>query len=165
MNFRYERASSASLFKTLFLCVLVLLCVAVPVTVSRYVTSDDTQDGAGVATFRVTQTGTLTQTITNVSFGTAAWEHAYTFAIENNSEVDVVYSVNVESSGNLPLEFLWDGAVTPTPIEGKKLESGGDAASHSLIVRWVGPKDAQYSGLIDQITVTVICEQTNTAGG
>ncbi len=165
MKFRYEKASRAYLFRILLVYVLILLCIAVPITVSRYVASDNAQDQAGVAKFNVTQSGTLTQTISDVSFGGGEWEHAYTFTIENNSEVGVVYSVEVTSSGNLPLEFLWDGAETATPLEDKRLESDGDEATHSLVVRWAGPKDAKYSGLIDMITVTVTCEQSNTAGG
>jgi len=165
MRFQYHQPSRAYLLRLILIYALVLLCVAVPVTVSRYVASDDAQDQAGVAKFDITQSGTLTKTIEDLSFGGSEWEHTYTFEITNHSEVDVLYSVAVTSSGNLPLVFLWDGAATAVPLEGKKLESGSDSATHSLTVRWDGPKSAQYSGLVDRIFVTVVCEQTNTSGG
>ena len=138
----------------LSLYALVLLTVALPLTLSRYLTSGEGGDSAEVAQFDVSQSGTLTQTL-EVEFG-AVWTKSFDIVLENNGEVDVAYTVAVvRDTENLPLTFTWDG-----DVDGATLKSGEDI-TRTLTVTWSGTHDYQYSGEIDRVHVTVICEQVD----
>ena len=139
--------------KALFICILALLCLAVPVTLSRFLDGDADGDNAQVAYFEILQSGTLTKTITPV-FG-SVWTYTYDITLENNSEVDVTYTVSVvRSTENLPLSFTWsDGTNTGT------LKANGDTVTKTLTIAWDGARDVKFSGEMDPLNVTVTCEQ------
>ena len=131
---------------------LVLLCLALPLTVSRYLSEDGTGDGAEVAQFDVSQSGTLTQTVA-LEFG-EVWTRELDIVLKNQGEVDVICTVTVtRGSENLPLTFTWDG-----DVDGAELQAGETLTRH-LTVAWSGPRDYIYSGEIDRVQVTVTCEQ------
>ncbi len=142
--------------KRIFLFVLVyalvLLCLALPLTVSRYLSEDDTGDGAEVAQFDVSQSGTLTQTVA-LEFG-EVWTRELDIVLKNQGEVDVIYTVTVtRGTENLPLTFTWDGDVDDAELQ------VGETVTRRLTVAWTGPHDYIYSGEIDHVQVSVACEQ------
>ena len=152
MIFGEQISRRSYIFRVVLIYALVLLSVALPLTVSRYLSQDDGDDSAEVAQFDISQSGMLTQTI-EVEFG-EAWSKELDIVLENHGAVDVIYTVTVvRDTENLPLTLTWDGNVEEAVLK------SGAADTRILTVAWTGAHDSAYSGEIDRVRVTVVCEQ------
>ena len=155
MFWKLSRDRRFYLVRGLLICALISLCVMIPITVSRYVSQSEAQDSATVAEFDISQEGVLSKPL-NVRFG-AIKEEDYRIKLTNKSDVAVRYTVKInQETDNLPLIFIWD--------DGQGVCEGmltyGDQVTRMLTVTWdENQKDYSYSGQIDRITVSVICEQ------
>lgn len=165
----------------LLLTVMTLLVLSV--TYSRYMTRID---GKGAATVAGWSSGsTINPVDIDVSGLTPGKTQTYTFQVTNTkdgqiSDVAQDYSVTIETTNNLPLEFELSAKVNiqggtyikDTALDlssGKAKADGGSlppanavAHEYTLIVSWPGNKTAAaYAGEIDLVTLTVIAEQVN----
>lgn len=155
----------------------VLLCLALVSTYfvsdlfARYTTSDQSSDSARVAKFSIESSEILSQFI-GVSLAPGGTDER-TFTVENNSEVDVEYTVTVDNvTKNLPLKLSLE-TVAPSSstvqIDGTTATAHQNPGSHEdtykLRITW--PKDtAKYEesdaardialmGMVDHIAVVV----------
>lgn len=146
-RFKYLRA-------LLVLLLALAVCTLGEIT-ARFVSRAVGSDSASVAKFDVTVAGTMTE-----SFGISESELApgesfeKTVSVTNNSDVTMKYTVRVESTGNLPLDFSW--------TEYSKTLGVGESDSHDLTVTWrAGEKSFLYSQEVDDVRIHVTCEQVD----
>ena len=79
---------------------------------------------------------------------------AKTVSVTNNSDVTIRYTVRVESTGNLPLDFSW--------TEYSKTLGVGESDSHDLTVTWRAEETSfLYSREADDVRILVTCEQVD----
>ena len=138
----------------LILLLVLALCTLGEVT-ARFVSRAVGSDAANVAKFDVTVAGTMTE-----SFGISESELApgesfeKTVSVTNNSDVTIRYTVRVESTGNLPLDFSW--------TEYSKTLGVGESDSHDLTVTWRTEETSfLYSREVDDVRIHVTCEQVD----
>lgn len=137
---------------------------------ARYTTQASGEDSARVAIFDVTETGTLTQDINDISIapGGAA---EYEVTVTNKSEVAIKYSITaVNKYNNLPLRFQMYKKTT-SDSESKQKISGdsipaNDNTAHTYILEISWPtgteaveKSEDYSGKTDAFVITLKAEQ------
>lgn len=140
---------------------LILLCLTL-VSMSlmsgmfaRYTTKSASNDTGRIAKFRVTGNGFTDAVTFNVKMNPGDSQNK-TLSVSNGSEVAVRYTVSVENTtNNLPLE------VTGTNLTGT-LAPGADPADVTFNLEWPADKnDAAYSGMLDNIVVTVTAVQVD----
>lgn len=145
----------------------VLLCAVLITThmmsglYARYTTRATSSDSARVAKFRVTDTLTVTDSKGDVVHSFTMFEDSlipgesttYTFAVQNDSEVAVRFSVRGEASiNNLPLEMS-PVTITLAPNTSETVQ---------LFVSWPASKnDPAYGDMIELIEIFVTAEQIN----
>lgn len=132
---------------------------------ARYVARGTSGDRAMVAKFSIEQTGTIDRFIA-VDVCPDFTSQTYTIALENNSEVDVAYTVHVERmTENLPLNLTLTGSNVSEgsggiTAAGTMDANSGVTVSYGLRIAWPGSETAEaYSQEIDAIRVTVRAEQ------
>lgn len=128
---------------------------------ARYTTRATSSDSARVAKFRVTNTLTVIDSkgdevnrFTMIEDSLIPGESTtYTFAVQNDSEVAVRFSVRGEASiNNLPLEM------SPVAITLAPNKSG----SVTFVVSWpANEDDPAYGDMIELIEIFVTAEQIN----
>lgn len=128
---------------------------------ARYTTRASSADSARVAKFQVTDTLTVTDSKGDVVHSFTMFEDSlipgesttYTFAVQNDSEVAVRFSVRGEASiNNLPLEM------SPVTITLAPNTSG----SVQFVVSWpANENDPAYGDMIELIEIFVTAEQIN----
>ena len=122
---------------------------------ARYTTMANGGDGARVASFEVSTAGNLTQSF-ELEMNPQSNTQSRTITITNKSETAIKYTVKVESTGNLPLEFSW------TNQSGTITAGDTTPCTLNLNISWeTGKNSYLYSSEIDCITVTVVCEQVD----
>ena len=128
---------------------------------ARYTTDKDGSDGARVAAFNITESGTAAQDIeADVNPGESL---DYTVTVTNQSETAIHYEIAVENKyNNLPL------VCTMLDAEGNEITQGdiaaGDAKAHKYTLKITWPKDqndASYAGKTDQLVVKLNAVQTD----
>ena len=157
MTFEKRRTGRFYIFQILLIYVLIVICLAMPITVSRYISHGEGGDDAQAAVFEITQEGSLTKTLELTMGSDNVWSFEEDIRIVNGSETDIWVTVQVETvTQNLPVTFIWDD----DRVDPILLQSGGEL-SRTLEIAWDDAiaKDYTYSGEIDRISVTVICEQ------
>jgi len=130
---------------------------------ARYVSQDAASDGARVATFNVSQTGTLTQPFDIVL--DPSQTQTYQITLENKGETAVQYTMTAQNlTGNLPLYLKWTdstSAEVTDPVEGGFIANSG-SATYTLTIGWeAGDNNFLYQKEIDHIVVTVQCVQVD----
>lgn len=129
---------------------------------ARYTTRATSSDSARVAKFRVTDTLTVTDSkgdevnsFTMIEDSLIPGESTtYTFAVQNDSEVAVRFSVRGEASiNNLPLDIPDNVSVTLAP---------NTSGNVTFVVSWPANKnDPAYGDMIELIEIFVTAEQIN----
>ena len=140
---------------------LILLCLTL-VSMSlmsgmfaRYTTKSASNDTGRIAKFRVTGNGFTDAVTFNVKMNPGDSQKK-TLSVVNDSEVAVRYTVTVENAtDNLPLQ------VTGTSLTGT-LAPGAAPADVTFNLKWPADEnDAAYSGMLDNIVVTVTAVQVD----
>lgn len=135
----------------LFIAV-VLSTYALSGPLARFVSNDDADDSARVAKYSVTTTGTLTDEF-NISGIKPGDSFDKTFKVENNSEVSIRYTLTIETTGNIPLNFdkyVIDGDLAP----------GESSDEETVKISWNKSENSYlYSNAFDVVTITVVCQQ------
>lgn len=129
---------------------------------ARYTTRATSSDSARVAKFRVTDTLTVTDSKGDVVHSFTMFEDSlipgesttYTFAVQNDSEVAVRFSVRGEASiNNLPLDIPDNVSVTLAPNTRETVQ---------FVVSWpANEDDPAYGDMIELIEIFVTAEQIN----
>lgn len=146
----------------------VLLCAVLITThmmsglYARYTTRATSSDSARVAKFRVTDTLTVTDSKGYEVHSFTMFEDSlipgesttYTFAVQNDSEVAVRFSVRGEASiNNLPLDIPDNVSVTLAPNARETVQ---------FVVSWpANENDPAYGDMIELIEIFVTAEQIN----
>lgn len=124
---------------------------------ARYVTSSSGEDGARVAQFNITESGTATSTI-NVTLQPGETEE-YPVDVTNNSEVTIAYEIDVQNKyKNLPLETKMLDTNGNEITNNSSEISANDTKSHQYKLQISWPKDKQdeeYAGKTDQLEITL----------
>ena len=134
--------------------VFVIACVAIPVTISRYIQQEKIEDNATAATFEITHESNFVKTyIFNVdpygNFTQDIW-------LTNKSEVDIHYTVVAE------LKYQVIPGMTCEVVKASgDLEPGQQVKDIDVKVTWPDSLSFEYSNIVDVIKVTVICEQVD----
>lgn len=182
---RFRQVSRKSIIKYL-VYVLIVAMAFTTTSLARYRESDEGMANAQIAIFAAGSESTrLTFPAGGMSPGSTA---DMQFTVTNygdgkNSEVVLGYSVKIDTTGNLPLEFTLasNGEVTGAdnieagPLDpltrvatGGKMPMGSmERVTHSytLTAQWPDTEtDGKYSNEIDMITVYVEAQQLNPAG-
>ena len=140
---------------------LVLLCLTL-VSISlmsgmfaRYTTKTSTGDSGRIAQFKVTGDGFSDKVEFSVKMNPGDKE-TKDLSISNGSEVAVRYTVTVlNTTNNLPLE------VTGSNLTGT-LAPGAASGNVAVTLEWpAGENDVAYSGMLDNIVVTVTAVQVD----
>lgn len=178
MNMRNRRNSKVNI---LMCTVAFLICATLYSThlvgglYAKYTTRQSDSDSARVASFQITQSGTISNIIeANVTPGTT---QSVDLTIENKSEVAMEYTLTVTNvTGNLtPLKFKLDPAdSTSAPVTVESYENGISINSarqipgehtdkYNLMIVWEpSPNeetDLALMGMVDYITVSVKASQ------
>ena len=155
---RRTRHFGRTLIKVVLVVTLVLACIAVPVTISRYIERKAVEDNATAATFEITQTGNFVKTyIFNVY---PNGDFKQNIILKNGSEVDIQYTV----TARLKYQVI-DGMSFVVENGTGTLEAGESTPDNSIYVGVNWPKTPAPSyknaNIVDVLEVTVICEQVD----
>lgn len=126
---------------------------------ARYTVSASGSDSARVAVFQVTEAGTLFLEGFSLSMDPSDPDKlCATIEVDNQSETAIRCTVEVLTTGNLPLSFylVQDGA----PVDSVDISVGGTLTGLGLYAQWQDGDDSYlYHRELDHITVTLISTQ------
>ena len=154
MESKQTKMRGRSLARVIFLLCLALLCIGVgSFTLARYFVESDTGSQAQVATFHA-EYSSGTQSIAFSLEGMKPGDtRTVTLSVQNDSSVDIAYSLQAQVAGAIPLEISFS---THTGT----LTSGDGAAPHTMTVVWpAAQKDAALAAEIGAVTVMLQYEQ------
>ncbi|MBQ8496666.1 MAG: hypothetical protein IJ489_04325 [Clostridia bacterium] len=163
LNFEYGRF--AYVIRLCVLYFMLVLFVSVPLTLSRY-TSDAAGTSTGqVAKFDVNYSIADSQgdtqehiTLTDLYPGT---KQKYQIIINNNSDVSIEYTLNLETLNALPLVFSLDGVnYTSSLSKTNTIALGSQAEILDLYIKWdANQNDIKFTEEIDLLIITLHYEQ------
>ena len=151
---RRTRHFGRTLIKVVLVVTLVLACIAVPVTISRYIERQAVEDNATAATFEITQAGNFVKTYVFNVYPDGDFKQ--NIILKNGSEVDIRYTV----TARLKYQVI-DGMSFVVENGSGTLEAGESTPDNSIYVgvNWPGVHDYKNANIVDVLEVTVICEQ------
>jgi len=124
---------------------------------ARFVSGSEGSDSARVAKFNFTGSGEMLESFMVEML--PGDEQQKKIKINSEAEVALRYTITATSTGNLPLTMKLDGATATLTGE---ISAGGSLMDkvHTLTIAWPADKTAYtYNREIDQIKITVLCEQ------
>ena len=139
----------------ILLCLTLLSISLMSGMFARYTTKTASNDTGRIAKFTVTGDGFTDAVTLSVKMNPGDSQNK-TLSVSNGSEVAVRYTVSVKNTtNNLPLE------VTGTNLTGT-LAPGAASQGVAFTLEWPSDKnDAAYSGMLDNIVVTVTAVQVD----
>lgn len=142
-----------------YLSYLLVACLlAMGVTFSGYVSSAGGSDSARVASFKVTTTGELLETITaDIAPGEPVTK---TVTVKNDSETTILCFIDLTNqTGNLPLTFS-----STTGSEGAVVAMG-DEVTFTVNILWddtvPANRSPQYANMVDQVQIKLTAQQAD----
>lgn len=128
---------------------------------ARYRSTSGGSDSARVAVFKVTDEGTLRMEGFALAMDPADPDkQCATMELHNEGETAMRCTVDVETTGNLPLEFYIKNSPTGAVVEYVDIPVGSnDPGMIYLYVQWAGDDSYTYHRELDHIVVTISCTQ------
>ena len=136
--------------------VFVLACVAIPVTLSRYVERQQIEDNATVATFEISQEGDFVKTFIFNVYPNGDFKQ--NIILKNSSEVDVEYTVTAR------LKYMTIDNMTYVVENGTGTLEVGESTPNDRIyvgVNWPVGQSFENANIVDVLEVTVSCQQVD----
>lgn len=170
MKRKYHHANWTLRAAAVLLCLVLYTTHLMSGLFARYTTSSSASDNARVAKFDITESGTMTQSI-NFSINpldttSSTNKIQYAIVVANNSEVSMAYTIKAENlTDNLPLELIMQNNSTANNMTTGILNPSSKTISLMLNIGWntgvADYNDFSYNNKVDEIIVTVECEQVD----
>lgn len=165
------KGSKKTYNKSIILIIVFLLFVftvgiITPITVARYLSKTQSNNSTTVAKFiDLNSNDVVNKTIISDVYFTPEDTQEITkeIAINNNGETDVICTLQVHTTNNLPLNYSWNikgNNVISNELTYDSLISVGTTVTYQLNISWNEDVDNYFSSYeFDYIYVTVQCEQ------
>lgn len=149
-----------------FLLFVFVVGIITPITVARYFSKGNTDDGSTVAKFiDLNSNDVLQETVVSDVYFTPEYTEKVTkeIAVKNNGETNVICTLKVHSTNNLPLNYSWNikgNDVITNDTTYDSLVSIGSTVTYVLSITWDTSVDDYFTSYeFEYIYITVECEQ------